>query len=173
MSSRNGKIKMGALYPGALTQCLSISAQKIRQVFTVCIIFSLHNRLLTKNFQAHRVGQVRAIFTIGTTAAQQLFGPRQPPMHLAYIEWFTPFRPHPEPHHGMFKTSRCLHGNARLASVVVVSRIRQSIHLFPCVGPTISRADNSHTIIDKYDSFFVNPYTDRQTFLFFSGLALI
>jgi hypothetical protein len=26
-------------------------------------------------------------------------------------------------------------------------------------------------IIDNYDSFYVNPYTDRQTFLFFSGLA--
>ena len=92
-------------------------------------------------------------------------------MHLAYVDWFTPFRSHRDPHHGMFKISRSLQGNSRLASVVVVGKISQSIHLFPCVGPTISRTEHSTTIIDNHDSFLVNPYSDRRTFLFFSGLA--
>jgi hypothetical protein len=126
---------------------------------------------MTENPEAHRVGQVRAVFSIGTAAVQQLFGAAQPPTHLAYIEWFTAFRRDREPNHGMFKISRCLHGNSRLASVVVANRIRQSIHLFPCVGPTISRTVNSSTIIDNYDSFFVNPYTDKRTYLLFSELA--
>jgi hypothetical protein len=134
-------------------------------------MFSLRPWLLTLNPQAHRVGQVRAVFSIGTAAAQRLFRSGHPPKHLAYIEWFTPFRPRREPHYGMFKISRSIHGNSRLASVVVVSRIIQSIHLFPCVGPTISRAETSSTIIDNYDSFLVNPYSDRHSFLFFSELA--
>jgi hypothetical protein len=78
-----------------------------------------------ENHLAHRVGQVRAVFSIAADAAQLLFGAVQPQMHLAYVDWFTPFCPHREPHHGMFKVSRCLHGNSRLASVVVASRIRQ------------------------------------------------
>jgi hypothetical protein len=123
--------------------------------------------------QVHRVGQVRAVFSIADSAAQQLFGTSQPPKHLAYIEWFTPFRPCQESHIGMYKISRSLQGNARMASIVIASRVRQSIHLFPCVGPSISRTANSSNIIDNYDSFLVNPYTDSLTFLFFSGLAEI
>ena len=135
----------------------------------MCLFFIARSpELLNKYIQAHRVCQVRAVFSIGAIAARQLFGMTQPPTHLAYVEWFTPFRPHREPHHGLFKISRSLCGNSRLGSVVVATKIKQSIHLFPCVGPTISRPVHSSMIIDNYDHFLVNPYTDRRTFLFFS-----
>ncbi|KAF5345632.1 hypothetical protein D9758_015168 [Tetrapyrgos nigripes] len=50
------------------------------------------------------------------------------PRHLAYVEWFSPFTPHPDENNGYYKISRSyadLEGG-RLASVVDIRRLRQA-----------------------------------------------
>ncbi|KAF8873439.1 hypothetical protein BD779DRAFT_1477023 [Infundibulicybe gibba] len=44
-----------------------------------------------------------------------VFGAFQPPKHLAYVEWFTPFKNAPEPHHKMYRISRSMSRGERVA----------------------------------------------------------
>ncbi|KAI0635780.1 hypothetical protein C8Q77DRAFT_1029643, partial [Trametes polyzona] len=64
---------------------------------------------------------------------------------LAYIEWFTPFAA-PNPVHGLYKVSRSVHGDTRLASVVEVCELRHSCHLLPEFGPVAPRDWSSSTV---------------------------
>ncbi|KAM6489030.1 hypothetical protein JOM56_015520 [Amanita muscaria] len=76
--------------------------------------------------------QIRVVFTIGSEALKHLYGScEHPPKHLAYVEWFTPFRPSPEADSLLYKIERSCQGNSRLASIIPVSHIAQSIHLSP------------------------------------------
>jgi hypothetical protein len=92
-----------------------------------------------------------------------------PPEHLAYVEWFTPFRAEPEPNSKMYKVTRALQGNSRLASIVPVSRIGQSLHLIPLPGGTIPRDWSSDTVLDHCQTFLVNSFTDRRTYILCSA----
>ncbi|KAG0695842.1 hypothetical protein DFH29DRAFT_953648, partial [Suillus ampliporus] len=53
----------------------------------------------------------------------------QPPKHLAYIEWFTPFPLTPDSRHGMYKITCFIHSGERVASIIPVSNIACSVHL--------------------------------------------
>ncbi|KAG1732574.1 hypothetical protein EDB19DRAFT_1590342, partial [Suillus lakei] len=49
------------------------------------------------------VGQIRLFFSIPASATEFLFPPtNQPPKHLMYVEWFTPFPATLDPRHGMY-----------------------------------------------------------------------
>jgi hypothetical protein len=111
------------------------------------------------------VAQVRVVFTIPNVAAEQLFGPTPPSSYLAYIEWFMEFRPHPEPNHGMYKVSHARHGPLRVASIICVTNISQSIHLSPLVGPTVSRDLSSDTVLEQLDHFLINPFQVSETYI--------
>ncbi|KAG1880264.1 hypothetical protein C8R48DRAFT_767066 [Suillus tomentosus] len=57
--------------------------------------------------KGYRVGQIRTIFSIQQRDALSLFPPTsQPPKHLAYIEWFTPFSSMLDSHHGHIQGAR-------------------------------------------------------------------
>ncbi|KAG1740565.1 hypothetical protein EDD22DRAFT_786826 [Suillus occidentalis] len=65
-------------------------------------------------------------------ATQLLFPPaNQPPNHLAYVEWFTPFSATPDPRHSMYKVTRFIWSGERVASIIPVSNISCSVHLIP------------------------------------------
>jgi hypothetical protein len=104
------------------------------------------------------------VFSLSDSAIKTLF-PRHLipglPKHLAYVEWFTAFTPSPEPHHKLYKISRLLRNGDRLASVIPVLNIKQSLHLFPRFGHNPFHEWSSSDVLEKCPVFFVNPFTDR------------
>ena len=117
---------------------------------------------------AYRIAQIRVIFSIKPAARKLLFSNRDhPPHHLAYVEWFTPFQTTPEPKTGLYKVSRSVQQNARIASIVPVMDIAQSIHLSPLPGRSMPQEWNSHTVLEECNTFLVNSFTDYHTYLLF------
>ena len=56
-----------------------------------------------------------------------------------------------------------------LVSIVPITAIRQSVHLFPSFGPSAPEAWTSDTVLDRSDTFYVNPFTDRYAYSFLAG----
>ncbi|KAM6491269.1 hypothetical protein JOM56_013508 [Amanita muscaria] len=117
---------------------------------------------------AYRVAQVRVLFNISQAARKYLECGQLLPPYFAYVEWFTCFRQDPELNTGMFKVSRSFIGTSRLSEIIPISHISQSVHLFPIHGPVIPREWSSSTVLENCNTFFVNPFTDRRTYLLFS-----
>ncbi|KAF8223482.1 hypothetical protein L208DRAFT_1370045 [Tricholoma matsutake] len=53
-------------------------------------------------------------------------------------------------------------GGGRICSIVLVSNIKQSVHLFPNFGAHIPPPWTSSNVLDECDIFFVNIFTDRH-----------
>ncbi|KAI0372511.1 hypothetical protein BV20DRAFT_1034577 [Pilatotrama ljubarskyi] len=114
----------------------------------------------------YRVGQVRMVFKLPRKSHSRLFPNLEPLKHLAYVEWFTAFT-QPDPAHGMYKVSRCIRNRdgARLASVIEVSNIRRSCHLFPQFSTIAPREWSSSSVLDDCATFWVSPFTDRHMYM--------
>ncbi|KAJ7882367.1 hypothetical protein B0H14DRAFT_3755572 [Mycena olivaceomarginata] len=93
---------------------------------------------------------VRVIFSLPDRLARLIFPPNIiPPKHLAYVEWFSSFKPQPEQHHLMYRISRTIKDGDRFASIIPVDNIRRSIHLFPKFGAVAPVEWKSHNVLDR------------------------
>ena len=117
----------------------------------------------------YQVVQVRLVFSLPRRAADELF-PKIPPVsrpqHLAYVELFTPFASGPASEdHGLYKVSRMLTSNgSRRAVIIPVEELERSCHLFPDFGPVADRSWTTSTVLDKCKNFYVNTFTDLDTY---------
>ncbi|KAJ6533574.1 hypothetical protein B0H19DRAFT_964937 [Mycena capillaripes] len=113
----------------------------------------------------YRIAQVRVVFTLPPRLVKSTFPSNiVPPKYLAYVEWFSSFKPQPERHHLMYKVSRVIKHGDRYASIIPVNNIRRSIHLLPKFGPVAPVEWKSHNVLDKCPVFFANPWTDRHIY---------
>ena len=108
-------------------------------------------------FEGYYVGQVRVIFSLPNSTDGTS------PQHLAYIEWFTKFTA-PDRDHQMFKLNRSLENGERVASIIPISTIRRSVHLFPKFGPVVPEGWTSDNVLEKCPAFYLNPFTDRHMY---------
>jgi hypothetical protein len=117
------------------------------------------------SFIGSRVGQICAVFRIPPKANPHLFGENPPPGHLAYVEWFTNFTPTPDQNHGLYKISWAYYQGKRLSSIIEVSDICRSVHLFPQFGEAVPRSWTPHSVLEDCTAFFVNALSDRHCYL--------
>ena len=141
---------------------------KIDKQSVACLYyFQLVNSL--KLMLGMRMGQVQVIFSLPENQSKNIFpSGGLPPRHLAYIKWFSRFHLHPDPYLKMYKVSRSISADGeRLASIIPVNLIQQSVHLFPKWGRNTAGGISSRTsdnILEKCDVFYVNSFKDRHTY---------
>ncbi|PPQ76921.1 hypothetical protein CVT26_001382 [Gymnopilus dilepis] len=112
--------------------------------------------------QGYAVAQVRCIFSLPSSAVTALFPQGSPSDHFAYVEWFTPFsRAIFEPNSQLYQVKRLLSHGEQQASVIPISLIRQSVHLFPKFGPVAPVHWKSSNVLQEAKAFYVNPFSDR------------
>ena len=111
----------------------------------------------------YRVAQVRVVFKLPRSVHDRFKTLES--KHLAYVEWFSPFTRSPEPDHGLYKISRTPPSDVWGSEIVEVSRIHQSIHLYPCSGGTWCSSWTSDAVLERCDTYLVNPFQNRQSYL--------
>ncbi|KAI0736336.1 hypothetical protein C8Q72DRAFT_985880 [Fomitopsis betulina] len=111
-----------------------------------------------------RVGQVRTIFSLPQKSLRELFPSAiQVPRHLVYVEWFSKFAASPDPRHRMYKVRR-LTGDAKIASVVPLTLIERSVHLFPKWGGSAPAAWTTSNVLDECITFYLNHTKDPHSY---------
>jgi hypothetical protein len=107
------------------------------------------------------------VFQIPTRSLNEVAPSLDESPHLAYVEWFSPLPSTPDPKHKMFKITRSTINGRRSSSVIRVDSILGSIHLFPRFGATIPPELNSFNVLEMCNTFYINPFTDIDSYLRF------
>lgn len=53
----------------------------------------------------------------------------------------------------------------RLSSIIEVSDIRRSVHLFPKFGRATPREWSPNNVLDMCSTFYLNPFLDRPSYI--------
>ncbi len=112
------------------------------------------------------VARVRVIFSMPPSIRAQVFANPEVAQHLAYVEWYTDIPSRPDPNHGLYKISpqRDQHGSGIIGSIIPISDIIRSIHLFPVFGPFAPNDWTPKNVLDHCQTFYLNPFTDRELY---------
>lgn len=113
---------------------------------------------------------MRVVFEIPNRVIEEVFtAPNTPPPGiLAYVEWFSPIPVTRSSTHGLYKVTRLTQAGRRRASIIPVTSIIRSVHLFPTFGPHVPQEWNTFTVLELCNSFYINPFSDRENYLIFS-----
>ncbi|KAJ6473474.1 hypothetical protein DFH09DRAFT_953608 [Mycena vulgaris] len=115
-----------------------------------------------------RAGRVKVLFRLpdrldGNTPAP----PSWPKTCLAYVEWYSAFKPSHEANHDMYSISvppRRANG-IRPASIIPLTDIHQTCQLFPSVGlADVPPEWTTHTVLDECNNFFVNNWASLYAY---------
>ena len=120
----------------------------------------------------HQVVQVRTVFQLPKNTIPELFPMVDldtVPTHLAYVEWFSPIPSTPDTNLQMYRVSRLVQNGHRQATIIPVHSISSSIHLFPRFGNHTGTPPgwNTYSVMELCQSFYINPFSDRNTYLLF------
>ena len=128
------------------------------------------NEVLTDCYSGDQVAQVQVVFKIPENVVDLVFPSVDVtrPNHLAYVEWFTPLPATRDPVNHMYKVSRKFRDSKRHASIVPVETILCSVHLFPWFGPNIPRDWDSCSALEECQSFYINPFSNANSYLTFA-----
>ncbi|KAG2002211.1 hypothetical protein CC2G_004422 [Coprinopsis cinerea AmutBmut pab1-1] len=111
----------------------------------------------------YRVGRVRVIFSLPVKAQERLFNAGvQCPELLAYVEWYTPIPAAPDPNTLLYKISTMEEEGGHICSIIPLSDIRRSVHLYPKFGPSAPVEWTSSTVLDLCKTFHISSFTDRN-----------
>ena len=87
------------------------------------------------------------------------------PRLLAYVEWYSTFKDHPENDTALYKITPLMDRNGGpICSVIPVANIRRSVHLLPKFGPVAPQEWKTSNVLDLCRIFFVNSFTDRHLY---------
>ena len=121
--------------------------------YKVCSYFCFYI-YKTDQCKGYQVAQLRVIFAF----------PNNPDERFAYVEWFSKFSA-PDPYHGMLKLNHQLTGSKdRLSSIIPISSIKCSIHLFPKFGLKVPEDWTSLNVLEKCTTFYLNQFSDRKMY---------
>ncbi|KAF8257398.1 hypothetical protein EI94DRAFT_1774481 [Lactarius quietus] len=115
----------------------------------------------------HRIAQLCVVFQLPTKVIDNIFPGWSAPIHLAYVEWFSPLSTTWDPNHQLHRVTRLMHGGRQRAMVIPVESILGSVHLFPRFGLTTTPHWSSFSVLEQCTAFYVNPFSDRQNYLRF------
>ncbi|KAJ3966097.1 hypothetical protein EV361DRAFT_809606, partial [Lentinula raphanica] len=87
-----------------------------------------------------------------------------PQEHLAYVTWYSRFKPSPDDATGMYKIEPTVGSNGvPQGAVIPLSNIRQNCMLVPSKA-SWGEDWNSDNILDRCSSFFVNNLQSKYTY---------
>ncbi|KAL1715521.1 hypothetical protein EV715DRAFT_207209 [Schizophyllum commune] len=103
-----------------------------------------------------RAARVRLIFKLPPSIAEF-------PHPLAYVDWFTPFKPR-STDLGMFSIAPSTTAGRRTSSIVPVTQLVRSCHLSPLFGSAVPDGWTAANVLDKAPRFYLNPYLRHHDF---------
>ncbi|KAJ3875340.1 hypothetical protein F5051DRAFT_442491 [Lentinula edodes] len=86
---------------------------------------------------------------------------------LAYVQWFKPFQKDPVNDLNLFKLSYSFRQHYPHCSIIPVTQIIQTCHLYPVYGRSVDATWTSDNILDKCSTFYLNVYLRHRDFLLF------
>jgi hypothetical protein len=124
----------------------------------------------TECYPGHWIAQVHVVFQIPKKVISTVFLSLTVslPEHLAYVNWFSYVSRTHNSNHGMYGVSHLMQNGQWQASVIPVDSIFSSVHLISRFGQNSLQESNSFTVPENCHNFYVDPFSDVDSYLRFS-----
>ncbi|KAF7363254.1 hypothetical protein MVEN_00678500 [Mycena venus] len=115
-----------------------------------------------------RIGRVRVLFQLPTKLDDNTPAPANwPKACLAYVEWFSTFKPQHEDNHDMYMISTIppRSNGIRHGAIIPLTDIRQTCQLFPKFGrDDVDPSWTTDTVLEHCTSFYVNNWASLYAY---------